>query len=96
VILRPRLFFLACESLGLIIDEIAFFSYRFWTCRSLFAANQVGQVNCNNCKLLLMYPYGAPAVRCSSCNSVTDISVCIHRWFCAPCPNHTWKSWYIL
>ncbi|KAF3505746.1 hypothetical protein F2Q69_00009240 [Brassica cretica] len=34
---------------------------------------QVGQVKCSNCELLLMYPYGAPSVRCSSCKSVTDI-----------------------
>ncbi|VVB12187.1 unnamed protein product [Arabis nemorensis] len=43
------------------------------TVNLVLEADEVGQVNCNNCKLLLMYPYGAPSVRCSSCNSVTDI-----------------------
>ncbi|KAL5101507.1 hypothetical protein RYX36_005834, partial [Vicia faba] len=36
-------------------------------------ANQVGQVKCGSCTLLLMYPYGASQVRCSSCRFVTEI-----------------------
>ncbi|KAH0894418.1 hypothetical protein HID58_056847 [Brassica napus] len=41
--------------------------------RLLISFLKVGQVKCSNCELLLMYPYGAPSVRCSSCKSVTDI-----------------------
>ncbi|CAI8616946.1 unnamed protein product [Vicia faba] len=37
------------------------------------AADQVGQVKCGSCTLLLMYPYGASQVRCSSCRFVTEI-----------------------
>ncbi|XP_027105270.1 uncharacterized protein [Coffea arabica] len=35
--------------------------------------HQVGQVKCGGCAVLLMYPYGAPSVRCCSCRSVTEI-----------------------
>ncbi|XP_058100548.1 protein LOL2 isoform X2 [Magnolia sinica] len=38
-------------------------------------ANQVGHVKCGSCLVLLMYPYGAPSVRCSSCHFVTEIGV---------------------
>ncbi|RVW46290.1 Protein LOL2 [Vitis vinifera] len=41
-----------------------------------FPAHQVGQVKCGSCAVLLMYPYGAPSVRCSSCRFVTEIGVC--------------------
>ncbi|KAJ8549570.1 hypothetical protein K7X08_033277 [Anisodus acutangulus] len=34
-------------------------------------AHDVGQVKCGGCALLLMYPYGAPSVRCSSCHHMT-------------------------
>ncbi|MBA0786513.1 hypothetical protein Gotri_000126 [Gossypium trilobum] len=37
------------------------------------SAHQVGLVRCDSCALLLMYPYGSPSVKCSSCLSVTEI-----------------------
>ncbi|RXH86166.1 hypothetical protein DVH24_017219 [Malus domestica] len=37
------------------------------------SAHQVGQVKCGSCAVLLMYPYGAASVRCSSCNFVTEV-----------------------
>ncbi|RYR65647.1 protein LOL2 [Arachis duranensis] len=37
------------------------------------STDQVGQVKCGGCAVLLMYPYGAPQVRCSSCRFVTEI-----------------------
>lgn len=43
---------------------------------SFMTADQVGQVKCGSCAVLLMYPYGAPQVRCSSCRFVTEIGVC--------------------
>lgn len=42
---------------------------------SFDSAHQVGQVKCESCTVLLMYPYGASQVRCSSCQHVTDIGV---------------------
>lgn len=41
----------------------------------LTAAHEVGQVKCGGCAVLLMYPYGAPSVRCSSCRHMTKIGV---------------------
>ncbi|TXG47385.1 hypothetical protein EZV62_026679 [Acer yangbiense] len=38
-----------------------------------FSAHQVGQVKCGSCTVLLMYPYGASSVKCSSCHFVTEI-----------------------
>ncbi|KAK6932570.1 Zinc finger, LSD1-type [Dillenia turbinata] len=38
-------------------------------------AHEVGQVKCGNCEVLLMYRYGAPSVRCSSCRFVTEIGI---------------------
>nr|CAD1827288.1 unnamed protein product [Ananas comosus var. bracteatus] len=49
------------------------------------AAHQVGNVKCGKCSLLLMYPYGAPAVRCSSCYHVTEIGVILMN----PCATAT-------
>ncbi|KAK2968489.1 hypothetical protein RJ640_030100 [Escallonia rubra] len=40
-----------------------------------FAAHQVGQVKCGSCTVLLMYPYGAQSVKCSSCRFVTEVGV---------------------
>ncbi|XP_073312062.1 uncharacterized protein [Primulina huaijiensis] len=37
------------------------------------SANEVGQVKCGNCTVLLMYPFEAPAVKCTSCSFVTEI-----------------------
>lgn len=37
--------------------------------------HQIGNVNCANCEVLLMYPYGAPKVKCSCCHSITDVGV---------------------
>jgi LSD1 subclass zinc finger protein len=39
------------------------------------AEHQVGKVYCGQCDTLLMYPFGAPAVKCSNCLFVTDIGV---------------------
>ncbi|KAF5733595.1 hypothetical protein HS088_TW16G00035 [Tripterygium wilfordii] len=35
------------------------------------ASNQVAHVNCRNCRMTLMYPYGAPSVKCAVCQYVT-------------------------
>ncbi|KAJ9566000.1 hypothetical protein OSB04_001966 [Centaurea solstitialis] len=37
------------------------------------AEHEVGQVICEGCNVLLMYPYGAPKVRCANCRSETEI-----------------------
>uniref|UniRef100_A0A0E0C4L6 Zinc finger LSD1-type domain-containing protein n=1 Tax=Oryza meridionalis TaxID=40149 RepID=A0A0E0C4L6_9ORYZ len=36
-------------------------------------AHEVGKVHCGHCATLLMYPFGAPAVKCSLCLFVTEI-----------------------
>uniref|UniRef100_A0A166D6A4 Zinc finger LSD1-type domain-containing protein n=1 Tax=Daucus carota subsp. sativus TaxID=79200 RepID=A0A166D6A4_DAUCS len=40
-------------------------------------ANQVAQVNCGNCQMLLMYQYGARSVKCAVCQFVTSVGVSI-------------------
>lgn len=64
----------------LIICQCLVFTSIFVCC--LIAAHQVGQVKCGSCSVLLMYPYGAPSVRCSSCRFVTDIGVSISPKIC--------------
>jgi LSD1 subclass zinc finger protein len=39
------------------------------------AAHEVGNVRCGRCEILLIYPLGAPAVKCSLCFFVTEIGV---------------------
>ncbi|KAF7840274.1 protein LOL2 [Senna tora] len=41
--------------------------------QSFVVAHEVGQVKCGSCAVLLMYPFGASQVRCSSCCFVTEI-----------------------
>ncbi|XVE88036.1 hypothetical protein DITRI_Ditri19aG0036500 [Diplodiscus trichospermus] len=40
---------------------------------SSFKTHEVGLVKCDSCAVLLMYPYGAPSVKCSSCHFVIEI-----------------------
>lgn len=42
---------------------------------SSVAANQVAHVNCGNCRMLLMYQYGARSVKCAVCSFVTSVGV---------------------
>ena len=39
------------------------------------ASNQVAHVNCGNCRTTLMYPSGAPSVKCALCQYVTNVNV---------------------
>lgn len=41
----------------------------------IVSANQVAHVNCGNCRMLLMYQYGARSVKCAVCNFVTSVGV---------------------
>lgn len=41
------------------------------------ASSQVAHINCGNCRTTLMYPYGAPSVKCAVCQYVTNASVSI-------------------
>lgn len=45
----------------------------FYYCEK--AANQVSHINCGNCRTTLMYPYGAPSVKCAVCQFVTNVGV---------------------
>ena len=38
-------------------------------------ANQVAHVNCGNCRMLLMYQYGARSVKCAVCQFITSVGV---------------------
>ncbi|KAK8968754.1 hypothetical protein KSP40_PGU004331 [Platanthera guangdongensis] len=38
-----------------------------------YAANQVAQLCCGHCRTTLMYPYGAPSVKCAVCRYVTNV-----------------------
>jgi LSD1 subclass zinc finger protein len=40
-------------------------------------SSQVAHVNCGNCRTTLMYPYGAPSVKCAVCQYVTNVGVSI-------------------
>lgn len=41
------------------------------------ATNHVAHVNCGHCRTTLMYPYGAPSVKCAVCHYVTNVGVSI-------------------
>ncbi|URE42007.1 LSD1 zinc finger domain containing protein [Musa troglodytarum] len=36
---------------------------------------KVAYVNCGQCRTRLMYPYGAPSVKCSICQSITNVGM---------------------
>lgn len=62
-------------------------------------ANQVAHVNCGNCRMLLMYQYGARSVKCAVCNFVTSVGVSIIScsllcWFLLISPNLIVKGPY--
>lgn len=50
---------------------------KFQKCEHLFTANQVAHVNCGNCRMLLMYQYGARSVKCAVCQFITSVGVSI-------------------
>ncbi|ONK54865.1 uncharacterized protein A4U43_UnF10340 [Asparagus officinalis] len=37
--------------------------------------NQVAHVSCAQCRTTLMYPYGAPSVKCAICHYVTNVGM---------------------
>ncbi|KAH9606215.1 hypothetical protein KSS87_010264 [Heliosperma pusillum] len=37
------------------------------------APNQVATVRCGGCQMTLMYPYGAPSVKCAVCQYITNV-----------------------
>lgn len=51
-----------------------------WKMCLVTAANQVAHVNCGNCRMLLMYQYGARSVKCAVCSFVTSVGVSIHHF----------------
>ncbi|KAL5223844.1 hypothetical protein ABZP36_010483 [Zizania latifolia] len=36
------------------------------------AVSSIAHVNCGQCQTVLMYPYGAPSVKCAICNFITN------------------------
>ncbi|CAD6266962.1 unnamed protein product [Miscanthus lutarioriparius] len=37
------------------------------------AVSSIAHVNCGQCQTVLMYPYGAPSVKCAICNFITNV-----------------------
>ncbi|OEL24052.1 hypothetical protein BAE44_0014923, partial [Dichanthelium oligosanthes] len=35
--------------------------------------SSIAHVNCGQCQTVLMYPYGAPSVKCAICNFITNV-----------------------
>lgn len=50
-------------------------------CLKKKATNQVAHVNCGNCRTTLVFPYGAPSVKCAICHYVTNVGVSIIPFF---------------
>ncbi|KAL8265241.1 hypothetical protein R6Q59_023371 [Mikania micrantha] len=40
----------------------------------LKVSNQLAQVSCANCRTMLMYPFGAPSVKCAVCHYITNVN----------------------
>jgi len=40
-----------------------------------YAVSSIAHVNCGQCQTMLMYPYGAPSVKCAVCNFITNVGV---------------------
>ncbi|MBA0724003.1 hypothetical protein Golax_020714 [Gossypium laxum] len=52
------------------------------------APNQIAHINCGHCRTTLMYPYGAPSVKCAICQYVTNVGTGNARApFCVNRPN---------
>lgn len=47
------------------------------------AVNQVANVRCGHCHTTLMYPYGAPSVKCAICHYVTNVGVNFETVVCS-------------
>ncbi|KAJ0082287.1 hypothetical protein Patl1_10751 [Pistacia atlantica] len=62
-----------CQTINFVLEEYNLTTEWTFIFLSDIDAHQVGQVKCASCAALLMYPYGAPLVRCSSCHVVTEI-----------------------
>lgn len=39
----------------------------------LSSINQFATVRCGSCQMALMYPYGAPSVKCAVCHYITNV-----------------------
>ncbi|KAK4485585.1 hypothetical protein RD792_008228, partial [Penstemon davidsonii] len=49
---------------------------RFLICFGfLLLASNIAHVNCGNCRTTLMYPYGAPSVKCAVCQYITNVNM---------------------
>lgn len=64
----------------------------FYYCEK--ASSQVAHVNCGNCRTTLMYPYGAPSVKCAVCHYVTNVGVSIDDFF-EPLAYHCYSMIYV-
>ncbi|CAN1328053.1 Protein LSD1 [Linum perenne] len=48
-----------------------------WLCEVV--SSQVAHINCGNCRTMLMYPNGAPSVKCAVCHYVTSANMASGR-----------------
>lgn len=49
------------------------------------AVNRVAHLSCAHCHTMLVYPYGAPSVKCAICHYVMNIGVIIEFAICCFC-----------
>ncbi|KAL6523358.1 hypothetical protein OROGR_016961 [Orobanche gracilis] len=42
---------------------------------NLAPAPNIAHINCGNCHTTLMYPYGAPSVKCAVCQYITNVNM---------------------
>ncbi|KAL9273609.1 LOL1-like protein [Drosera capensis] len=65
-----------CHTINLALEDLLLyliFEVNVRSVKLMYAANQVAHVNCGNCRMLLMYQYGARSVKCAVCNFVTSV-----------------------
>lgn len=67
---------------NLLLHFLVIFAMRLFTdfccfefCDYEKVPTQYAHVNCGNCRTTLMYPYGAPSVKCAVCHYVTNVGV---------------------
>lgn len=57
------------------LDWFSVFLYISLCFGCLLLAPNIAHINCGNCHTTLMYPYGAPSVKCAVCQYITNVNV---------------------
>jgi LSD1 subclass zinc finger protein len=85
-----RMFPLCIHTCCMMISHTIIFVFSTSFSLNLFvhsAVSSIAHVNCGQCQTVLMYPYGAPSVKCAICNFITNVGgVCeFPLWVCLCC-----------